>query len=61
MKSFEIQSVETGADRGFTAETGPTIQNWTRVTVRIDEGFNWALDYKSLMSKLKAATELNDE
>lgn len=44
MKNLEITSVQTGADRGTSDATGPTIEAWTQVTFRMYRGFDFDKD-----------------
>jgi hypothetical protein len=70
MKHFEIVRVMTGADGAEYVNQTPvggelqlvqTQVNFTEVTIRFWQDFDWKKDSEALRRKLQAATELNDE
>jgi hypothetical protein len=62
-KHFEITRVETGADAVTQTDGEDRLEDFTDITVRIWDGFDWKKpdDANALFKKLQQAARLNDE
>ena len=61
MKTFQIRSVQIGADAEYQSGAQSLLHKWTDITLRLPYEFDWERSSPELLRKLRAAAELNEE